>query len=89
MGPVASVAIGFLPTEFVDLSAAVDVLIIGSGPAGLTAAIYVGRNARSVLVIGGPRPGGAGVGRGRRASKSRRAGPPPTPPPTSSAGSAS
>lgn len=35
-----------------------DIVIIGSGPAGLTAAIYGVRANRSVLVIGGKNPGG-------------------------------
>ena len=35
-----------------------DVIIIGSGPAGLTAAIYATRGALSTLVIGGSRWGG-------------------------------
>lgn len=35
-----------------------DILIIGAGPAGLTAAIYGVRAGRSVLVVGGKTPGG-------------------------------
>lgn len=35
-----------------------DVLILGAGPAGLTAAIYTGRARLSTLVIAGPLPGG-------------------------------
>ncbi|MBI4095475.1 MAG: thioredoxin-disulfide reductase [DPANN group archaeon] len=35
-----------------------DIIIIGAGPAGLTAAIYGVRAGRSVLVVGGKTPGG-------------------------------
>lgn len=35
-----------------------DIVIIGSGPAGLTAAIYAQRGGMKTLVIGGPAPGG-------------------------------
>ncbi|MDR1551768.1 MAG: thioredoxin-disulfide reductase [Holosporaceae bacterium] len=36
----------------------VDILIIGSGPAGYSASIYAARAGRSTLVILGPQPGG-------------------------------
>ena len=35
-----------------------DLVILGGGPAGLTAAVYAGRAARSTLVLTGPLPGG-------------------------------
>ncbi len=35
-----------------------DLLILGAGPAGLTAAVYAGRARLSTLVIAGPLPGG-------------------------------
>lgn len=35
-----------------------DIIIIGSGPAGLTAAIYAQRGGMKSIVIGGPAPGG-------------------------------
>jgi thioredoxin reductase (NADPH) len=37
----------------------VPVCIIGSGPAGLSAALYAGRSNMHTLVISGPKPGGA------------------------------
>jgi len=36
----------------------VDVIVIGGGPSGYTAAIYLGRAAQSVLVLAGAAPGG-------------------------------
>jgi len=35
-----------------------DVIVIGGGPSGYTAAIYLGRDTRSVLVLAGSNPGG-------------------------------
>src|SRR3990167_5131226 len=35
-----------------------DIIIIGSGPAGLTASIYASRAQRSVLILAGSSPGG-------------------------------
>ena len=35
-----------------------EAIIIGSGPAGLTAGIYLGRFRRKVLIIDGNQPGG-------------------------------
>jgi len=35
-----------------------DIIIVGAGPAGLTAAIYTVRGGRKVLVVGGIAPGG-------------------------------
>ncbi|MBI3539801.1 MAG: FAD-dependent oxidoreductase, partial [Candidatus Eisenbacteria bacterium] len=40
------------------MSAVRDVLILGSGAAGYTAAIYAARAERKPLLIGGPQPGG-------------------------------
>ena len=57
--PVASISTGFLPTKSVDLEEIYDILVFGSGPAGLMAAVYGGRGGRSVAVVGGPQPGGA------------------------------
>src|SRR5687768_11600240 len=34
-----------------------DSIVIGGGPAGLSAAVYLGRSLRSVVVLDGPRPG--------------------------------
>ena len=35
-----------------------DVIILGSGPAGLTAALYAGRANKKAIVLGGPTLGG-------------------------------
>lgn len=50
---------GLLPPSEPNLSNPFDLVILGSGPAGLTAAVYARRAGRSALVVGGPEHGGA------------------------------
>ena len=40
------------------MSTLYDVIILGSGTAGYTAAVYAARSNRKPLLIGGPQPGG-------------------------------
>ncbi|MGD2148559.1 MAG: FAD-dependent oxidoreductase, partial [Anaerolineae bacterium] len=47
-----------LEPEDIGEEGARDLVVIGGGPAGLTAAIYAGRARLDTLVLGGPLPGG-------------------------------